>query len=156
MTTCIFGVNCVRQVSGWCPQHGCIHNFDKEKVMQIYQVMAEAKPGAYVDKTGTADKPDPLRDVYLEFPLAMLAISAVTAYGATKHAPRGWQTFEREYALNYHRSKMGRHLLGEETEGPINHKDGDLLHAAQATWNMLAYLEHFLKGMKQQAEEDND
>ncbi len=98
----------------------------------------------YVDKTGTAEKPDPMRDVYQEFPLAMREIARVTAYGAIKHAPRGWQTFDPEFGLNYHRSKFGRHLLDLELEGPVNEKDGNLLHAAQAAWNMLAYLEHYL------------
>ena len=105
---------------------------------------AMARP--YVDRTGTAEKPDPLRDVYLEFPRAMLAVAEVTAYGAKKHTPRGWQTFEPVFGMNYHRSKVGRHLLKEELEGPVNHEDGDLLHAAQAAWNLLAYLEHYLKG----------
>jgi len=102
----------------------------------------------YVDKTGTDNKPDPLRDVYLEFPRAMTAIAEVTRYGAKKHEPRGWQTFKPEYALHYHRSKVGRHLLQEEIEGPINYGDGGLLHPAQATWNMLAYLEHFLRAQE--------
>ncbi len=106
---------------------------------------------AYVDKTGTAEKPDPMRDVYLEFPLAMMAIADVTAYGALKHAPRGWQTFTPEYGLNYHRSKVGRHMLKEELEGPVNHEDGDLLHPAQTVWNMLAYLEHFLRLREEKA-----
>ncbi len=105
--------------------------------------LSDDKP--YVDKTGTDEKPDPMRDVYLEFPRAMMAIAGVTAFGARKHAPRGWQTFDPEYGMNYHRSKVGRHLLKEETEGPVNHEDGDLLHPAQTVWNMLAYLEHFLK-----------
>lgn len=99
----------------------------------------------YVDETGTLDKPDPLRDVYQEFPLAMTEIARVTAYGATKHAPRGWRTFEPEYGMNYHRSKIGRHLLALETNGPINRSDGDLLHAAQVAWNALAYLDHYLR-----------
>ena len=99
----------------------------------------------YVDKTGTDKKPDPMRDVYLEFPLAMMEIAKVTAYGASKHAPRGWQTFDPEYGMDYHRSKVGRHLLKEELEGPVNHEDGDLLHPSQTAWNMLAYLEHFLR-----------
>ena len=99
----------------------------------------------YVDKTGTLEKPDPLRDVYQEFPLAMMEIARVTTYGATKHAVRGWQTFEPEYGMNYHRSKIGRHLLCLETEGPVNAVDGGLLHAAQVAWNILAYLENYLK-----------
>jgi hypothetical protein len=99
----------------------------------------------YVDKTGTDQKPDPMRDVYLEFPRAMMEIAKVTAYGATKHPPRGWQTFEPRYGTVYHRSKVGRHLLKEETEGLVNHEDGGLLHPAQTVWNMLAYLENILK-----------
>ena len=100
---------------------------------------------AYVDATGTDAKPDPLRDVYQEFPLAMMEIARVTAYGAKKHAPRGWRTFEHEYGMNYHRSKIGRHLLHLETDGPINEGDGELLHAAQVAWNALAYLDHYLR-----------
>lgn len=99
----------------------------------------------YVDETGTTEKPDPLRDVYQEFPRAMREIARVTAYGATKHAPRGWQTFEPEYGMNYHRSKIGRHLLDLELDGPVNESDGQLLHAAQVAWNALAYLENYLK-----------
>jgi len=99
----------------------------------------------YIDKTGTDQKPDPLRDVFQEFPLAMLAVAEVTAFGARKHAPRGWRTFDHDYALNYHRSKIGRHLLKLEIEGPVNAEDGDLLHAAQVAWNSLAYLEHYLR-----------
>ena len=99
----------------------------------------------YIDQTGTAEKPNPMRDVYLEFPLAMMEISKVTAFGASKHAPRGWQTFDPEYGMDYHKSKVGRHLLKEEIEGPVNHEDGELLHPAQTVWNMLAYLEHFLR-----------
>lgn len=99
----------------------------------------------YVDKTGTDRKPNPMRDVYLEFPRAMLAIAVVTAYGAEKHAPRGWQTFDPEYGLNYHIGKLGRHLLDRELHGEINHSDGSVLHAAQAAWNALALLENVVK-----------
>ena len=102
----------------------------------------------YIDKTGTDQKPNPMTDVFLEFPLAMAEIAKVTAFGARKHAPRGWQTFKPDYAFRYHMSKLGRHLLALETEGPVNHSDGDVLHAAQAAWNILAYLEHFLRSIK--------
>jgi hypothetical protein len=96
----------------------------------------------YVDKTGTMEKPNPLRDVFLEFPRAMLGIAKVTAFGAMKHAARGWRTFDHDYAEEYHRSKLGRHLLKDELEGPVNHGDGDLLHLEQAAWNLLAQIEH--------------
>ncbi len=98
----------------------------------------------YIDKTGTDEKPNPLRDVYHEFPLAMIEIAKVTAYGMEKHANRGWRTFKPSYGIGYHTGKLGRHLLAEETDGPINKNDGGLLHAAQVAWNALARLEHML------------
>lgn len=101
-------------------------------------------PTVYVDKTGTDDKPNPMTDVFLEFPMAMRAIAAVTKVGAKKHAPRGWQMFEPEYGKRYHESKMGRHLLDFETIGFDNPVDG-LNHPTQAAWNMLAWLENVLK-----------
>ena len=105
---------------------------------------------AYVDKTGTTEKPNPMRDVYLEFPRAMRAISVVTAYGAEKHAPRGWQTFDPQYGIDYHMSKIGRHLLARELDGEVNRSDGDLLHAAQICWNALALLENIIKLSEEQ------
>ena len=111
---------------------------DSEEMQKHHESMP------YVDKTGTDKKPNPLRDVYHEFPRAMLALADVTAFGARKHAPRGWQSFECDYALVYHMSKVGRHILQLELEGPVNGDDGGLLHAAQAAWNLLAYLEHLL------------
>ena len=64
------------------------------------------------------------------------------------YSPRGWLTFEHPYAIVYHTSKLGRHLLAEETEGPLNASDSDLLHAAQVAWNALARLEHILMEAK--------
>lgn len=104
---------------------------------------------AYVDRHGSDEKPNPMRDVYLEFPRAMLAVAAVTAFGAEKHAPRGWRTFETGYALDYHLAKIGRHLLKLETEGEINREDGDNLHMAAVAWNALAYLEHHLRRLEE-------
>lgn len=99
----------------------------------------------YVDKTGTDKKLNPMRDVYQEFPFAMYAVAAITAFGARKHAVRGWRTFEHEYALAYHLGKIGRHLLGLETNGEINEADGEMLHMAQVAWNALGYLDHLLR-----------
>jgi hypothetical protein len=110
--------------------------------------------GVYNDVTGTVEKPNPLRDVYLEFPRAMLAIAKVTAFGASKHAPRAWRTLRKRglaYALNYHISKIGRHLLKLETDGPVNKEDGDALHMAQVAWNSLAHLEHYLTDQEEKA-----
>lgn len=105
----------------------------------------------YADKTGTDAKPNPMRDVYLEFPRAMYSVAAVTAYGAKKHAPRGWQTFDPVYGMAYHLGKTGRHLLDRELHGPVNPADGNSRHLAQAAWNLLAALENEIK-MEEQPE----
>lgn len=102
----------------------------------------------YIDKTGSDQKPNPLRDVFQEFPLAMMEIARVTAFGVEKHASRGWQTFSSVYGIKYHTGKLGRHLLAEETEGMVNEADGGLFHAAQVAWNALARLEHILRAGK--------
>ncbi len=126
----------------------------RECTCDVLATSAETRPSdrPYVDKTGTDQKPNPMTDVYLEFPLAMMELARVTAYGAGKHAPRGWQTFDPEYGIRYHASKMGRHLLDGETKGFENEADGGLLHPAQATWNALAWLENILR----QRERDNE
>ena len=110
------------------------------------------KPEVYVDRTGADKKPNPMRDVFQEFPLAMLEVSKVTAFGAGKHAPRGWQTFDPDYGFAYCTSKLGRHLLGEELDGPVNHADGELLHAGQVAWNALGRLEFLIRKRKAEAE----
>lgn len=103
----------------------------------------ENKP--YIDKTGTADKINPLRDVFLEMPYAMLAVASITSFGAKKHAPRGWQTLERQYALDYHSSKIGRHQIKGELQGQVNPEDGDNLHMAAVAWNALCWLNHYIQ-----------
>lgn len=102
-------------------------------------------PKPYVDKTGTMDKPNPMRDVYQEFPRAMMLIAEVTAFGAKKHAPRGWRTFDNLYGMDYCLGKIGRHLLGQEKEGPVNYADGGVLHMAQSAWSHLAWLEFYAR-----------
>jgi len=101
--------------------------------------------GEYVDRTGTDQKPDPMNNVFLEFPFAMEAVAAVTAFGARKHAPRGWRSFKPAYAIKYHHSKIGRHLIARETEGDINETDGGCDHMAAVAWNALACLEHIIR-----------
>lgn len=105
---------------------------------------------SYVDKTGTDEKPNPLIDVFEEFPRAMLEVAKITAFGAKKHAPRGWQTFTPKYGIRYHLGKVGRHILKRELEGEINHEDGGNLHMAAVAWNALAALENVLKQREQQ------
>lgn len=100
---------------------------------------------AYVDKTGTDEKPDPMNMALLEFPRAMREVAKITAFGAKKHAPRGWQTFKPAYGIRYHLSKIGRHLLDRELTGEVNHADGGNLHMAAVAWNALATLENICK-----------
>lgn len=98
-----------------------------------------------MDKTGTVDKPDPMNDVFLEFPRAMRAVALITKFGARKHAPRGWQTFEPRFGIKYHMSKVGRHILDRELDGEVNNTDGGNLHMAAIVWNALATLENICK-----------
>jgi hypothetical protein len=111
----------------------------------------------YVDKTGKADKPNPL-GTFLEFPWAMAEIDRITSMGAKKHAPKGWTRIPHGEALPMFRKAMGRHILAEEIEGAYNWTDvgldgGPLLHPGQAAWNALAYLEHWLRrAEKEEAE----
>lgn len=114
----------------------------------------DANPTPYVDKTGTMDKPDPMNYVFLEFPRAMPEVALVGQFGSKKHARRGWATFEPKFGIDYHLSKVGRHYLGREIEGEVNHADNDLLHAAQAAWNALAVLENVCKLREQAVSRD--
>jgi hypothetical protein len=76
------------------------------------------------------------------FPRALGEVAAVSAFGATKYAWKGWegvpQGFER------YSDALVRHLASEG-KGELEDRDSGLLHAAHAAWNALARLELLLR-----------
>lgn len=85
------------------------------------------------------------------FPRSMHMLAIVSQTGAKKH---GVDTGDMTYldipdAYATYTDAMIRHVVDEELEGPVNHKDGGLLHPAQVAWNALARLEVFLKNAEE-------
>jgi hypothetical protein len=72
------------------------------------------------------------------FPRAIESVAAVSAFGATKYAWKGWQDVSEGFER--YSDALVRHLTatakGEATDG-----DSGLLHEAHAAWNALARLE---------------
>src|ERR1043165_7089568 len=89
------------------------------------------EPGAKLD----AGKPCLWRGGIAYFPEAIRAVAAVSTFGATKYAWKGWETvpdgFER------YSDAMVRHLT-DEGKGETFDPDSKLLHAAHTAWNSLA------------------
>ena len=81
--------------------------------------------------------------VFEYFPRALEAVAKVSEFGARKYARAGWRTVPD--ALRRYSAALGRHLLKEQTEGPYDITDSQLLHAAQVAWNALARLEKLLE-----------
>lgn len=80
--------------------------------------------------------------------LALLSKAGADKYGTTVNTI---QFLDTPGAYELHTDAMVRHVVDEKLEGPVNHKDGGLLHPAQAAWNALARLEVFLKIAETQA-----
>lgn len=73
--------------------------------------------------------------------LALLSKAGADKYGTTVSTIRFLDT---PSGYDLHTDALVRHIVDEKLEGPVNHKDGGALHAAQAAWNALARLEIFL------------
>lgn len=99
---------------------------------------APQEPGAKLD----AGKAPIIRGVVQYFPRALEAVSLVSLAGAKKYAWKGWEHVP-DGVVRYS-DALGRHLIKEETEGPIDQETG-CLHAAQIAWNALARLELMLR-----------
>lgn len=76
------------------------------------------------------------------FPRAISAVAAVSAFGASKYAWKGWEGVPD--GVNRYSDAMVRHLTYEGT-GEVLDPDSGLLHAAHAAWNALARLELLIK-----------
>lgn len=95
-------------------------------------------PGSKMD----AGKAPIIRGALQYFPRALEMVAGVSLYGATKYTWNGWESVSDGVAR--YSDAMGRHLIGESIDGPID-PETDLLHAAQVAWNALARLELMLR-----------
>lgn len=99
---------------------------------------AQHEPGAKMD----AGKAPVVQGVLQYFPRALQAVSFVSLVGAKKYAWKGWEKVPD--GVNRYSDALGRHLLAEASDGPID-ADTNCLHAAQVAWNALARLELMLR-----------
>ncbi|MDY0087109.1 MAG: DUF5664 domain-containing protein [Coriobacteriia bacterium] len=100
------------------------------------------------------------------FPKALLAVAAVSDYGAKKYdvsfEDKNWSRLHN--AEKRYGDGLGRHVALEGLElwdtgnfDPTGAKGSDLLHAAHAAWNALAKLELLLdRGVSLQRPDDSD
>lgn len=84
------------------------------------------------------------------FPRAISAVAAVSAFGASKYAWKGWEGVPDGY--NRYSDAMVRHLA-YEGEGEVLDPDSGLLHAAHCAWNSLARLELLIRSREQSVKE---
>lgn len=89
-----------------------------------------------------AGKAPVFRGAISYFPRAIAAVAAVSAFGASKYAWKGWENVADGY--NRYSDALVRHL-GYEGKGEVLDPDSGLLHAAHAAWNALARLELLIK-----------
>jgi hypothetical protein len=76
------------------------------------------------------------------FPRAIDSVAAVSTFGASKYAWKGWETVPDGVAR--YSDALVRHLLAEG-RGELQDRDSGMLHAAHAAWNALARLELMLR-----------
>lgn len=111
-------------------------------------MIAQEKSASAAGKIGAnaQDKVTIIRSVLLRFPRALLEVAKVSEFGCHKYkVPLGDRDFLRSpNIVEDCTDALGRHLVAEVLEGPVNDKDGRMLHAAQAAWNALARLEAML------------
>lgn len=87
------------------------------------------------------------------FPRAIEAVAAVSLFGATKYAWKGWESVADGY--NRYSDALVRHLT-YEGKGEVLDPDSGLLHAAHAAWNALARLELLIKEQETPRTSDYD
>lgn len=108
--------------------------------------MTEADPNGIPPKQAgaklDAGKAPVMRGVVQYFPRALTLVAGISLFGATKYTWNGWESVPD--GVNRYSDAMGRHLVGEAVDGPIDPETG-LMHAAQVAWNALARLELMLR-----------
>jgi Domain of unknown function (DUF5664) len=115
--------------------------------------MSEPIPGNGAQKFDN-DKLPVMRGVFLRFPRAMYELARVSKTGTTKYSVpiSDMQYLNVADGHGRYTDALGRHLLDEAINGPMNTEKGGalppggakLLHAAQAAWDALARLEIML------------
>lgn len=81
------------------------------------------------------------------FPRAIELVAAVSTFGATKYAWKGWEGVSEGFER--YSDAMVRHMLAH-AKGEFTDSDSGLPHAAHTAWNALARLELLLR------EKEND
>lgn len=94
--------------------------------------------------------PDVWNGVIARFPRAMKEIARVSEFGAEKYkvplSDMSYLDCGKPDTGNFYLCKASRHMLDERLDGTYNPSDGNMVHRAQAAWNLLASLEALLKG----------
>lgn len=83
-------------------------------------------------------KPCVYRGAIDYFPRAIEQVAAISTFGASKYAWKGWELVDDGF--NRYSDAMVRHMLAE-AKGEDLDPDSGLLHAAHAAWGALARLE---------------
>lgn len=100
------------------------------------------EPGAKLD----AGKPAIWQGLFAYFPRACESVAAVSTFGASKYAWKGWESVPR--GVERYSDALARHLI-KEGLGESKDKDSGYLHAAHAAWNAMARLELMLREEEQ-------
>lgn len=99
-------------------------------------------PGAKLD----AGKAPVIRGAVQYFPRALKAVAEHSQKGADKYSWNGWERVAD--GVNRYGDAMGRHIVDEAIEGPIDSQTGSL-HQTAVAWNALARLELMLREGKE-------
>lgn len=78
------------------------------------------------------------------FSRAMVAVGAVSKFGAGKHNNGNMPTKWRDYGVDVYANALARHMT-EEGKGDLYDSESNMLHAAHEAWNALARLEKLLE-----------
>lgn len=93
--------------------------------------------------------------VFQYFPRALLAVGDVSRYGANKYSLAyndiNWARVDDGFSR--YSDALGRHLIGEFKDGPIDPESG-CYHAAMVAWNALARLELLLTEENKKKEDE--
>lgn len=86
------------------------------------------------------------------FPRALEQVAAVSTFGATKYAWKGWEGVSEGFER--YSDAMVRHLTAA-SKGELTDPDSKLLHEAHAAWNALARLELKLREQENERSKTN-